>query len=171
MRVVTYLPLYLVAFISFLLLSFSASLSAADINLLRNVTPSLPLGFYVETKSITWKKGEIVSLNLPNQIINSLAKFDWYKRGDPLLKVIEGEVGDRVCHAKGSLRINGKPIVTIRSKDSQGLTLPRRLGCYKIKRDEFFPLNKKYRRSFDGRYFGPLKKTMAIGRVVPIFTF
>ena len=81
----------------------------------------------------------------------------------PVLKRIAASNGDEICRHDAEISINGAPVATALSKDSEGRSLPVWSGCRVLNDHEILLLN-DHPRSLDGRYFGPTDKAFVIGR-------
>lgn len=171
MQIKTYLPIKIVSLVIASFIALKAFLSFSGIVLIRNVTPSLPLGFYYQTSEISWKRGEVVSVKMPEELQKKLLTYSWFKKDLPFLKVVSALPGDRVCYTKSRIRINGRVSRKIYRDEAKRMGIEERFGCVRLKKDEFLALNKDYRHSIDSRYFGPFKKKDARGRVSPILVY
>lgn len=148
---------------------FSAALPVSRV-LVWNATASVPTGLYHIRGTASLHVGERVAIDPPPHLQRFLAARGYLPVGMPLLKEIAALPGDRVCRTGASITINGAPVGTARARDSRGRALPAWSGCRVIAADELFVMNRRAPDSFDGRYFGPLKRTQLIGRASPVWT-
>jgi conjugative transfer signal peptidase TraF len=152
----------------------AASLTSAALPVSRvlvwNATASVPTGLYHIRGIASLHVGERVAIDPPPHLQCFLAARGYLPVGMPLLKEIAALPGDRVCRTGASITINGEPVGTARVRDSRGRALPGWSGCRVIAADELFVMNRRAPDSFDGRYFGPLKRTQLIGRASPVWT-
>lgn len=147
----------------------SAALPVSRV-LVWNATASVPTGLYHIRGTASLHVGERVAVEPPQQLQSFLAARGYLPVGMPLLKEIAALPGDRVCRTGTSITINGEPVGTARARDSRGRALPAWSGCKVIAADQLFVMNRRAPGSFDGRYFGPLKRTQLIGRASPVWT-
>jgi type IV secretory pathway protease TraF len=89
----------------------------------------------------------------------------------PLVKRVGALAGDLVCRNRGTVSINHHPAARALPMDSKGHALPSWQGCRKLRRDEVFLFVAEVVDSFDGRYFGPIKRSQVIGKLVPLWTW
>lgn len=147
----------------------SAALPVSRV-LVWNATASVPTGLYFIRGTASLHVGERVAIDPPLHLRRFLAARGYLPVGMPLLKEIAALPRDRVCRTGASITINGKPAGTARARDSRGRTLPVWSGCRIIAGDELFVMNMRAPDSFDGRYFGPVARTLVIGRASPVWT-
>lgn len=122
-----------------------------------NSTPSIPVGFYYLSANAEPKVGDNIALVFPE------------KPKHQFLKPVSAVEGDFVCSQDGTLSINGSDVAVALKKDSKGNALPRTEICRKLEKDEFFVLS-SHKRSYDSRYFGPVKRLQINGVIWPIWT-
>lgn len=146
-----------------------------------NQTNSFPIGFYKLKKEKTFEKFEMILFCPENTKSFSLAIKNNYIKNNgycengniPLLKKIVGTPGDKISINK-NVSINGKELINSRiyKYDSQNrLIYQSNLPNFTIKEDEYFVMSDYNDRSFDSRYFGPIKKNTIIGTVKELLTF
>lgn len=171
MQIKSYLPfkIVLVGVLGFII--FHRSLDAFGVVLIRNISPSLPLGLYYQKNHIHWKKGEILNIELPSELKKKLSGFSSFNIDFPILKTVLGLPGDRICYGKNHLKINGKAVAKIFPELKEMLGSFNTTGCIRLKKSEFLPVNQNYRRSVDGRYFGPIRRKNAKGSITPIWVY
>ncbi len=133
-----------------------------------NASLSVPVGLYRVASGIP-KLGDLVLVRTPDAVKTLANERRYLPASVPLVKRIAAVSGDAVCISNLSVFINGKRIVRQLNTDRAGRTLPHWKGCRRLARDEFFLLGNAPD-SFDSRYFGPVKKTRVIGRLVPLWT-
>jgi conjugative transfer signal peptidase TraF len=131
-----------------------------------NLSPSLPLGVYRPIDAPV-TRGAIVVVCLP-LAIGRLARERGYLGYGPcpghverLGKRVAAVAGDTVETDAEGVRINGFliPRSSQLATDSRGRKLPRPEGRIVVRPGELFLLATDNRRSFDGRYFGPIAVT------------
>lgn len=138
--------------------------------LIWNATASVPTGLYHIRGTASLHVGERVAIDPPPHLQRFLAARGYLPGGIPLLKEIAALPGDRVCRTGASITINGEPAGSARARDSRGRALPYWTGCMVIAAEELFVMNRRAPDSFDGRYFGPVRRTRVIGRASPVWT-
>lgn len=140
------------AFISIILISS---------NTIYNSTASMPYGFYrVYNQIYTPHKGDIVMVKITSQ-------------NDKLLKKVVALAGDRVKITNKKVYINNKAINngSIYNCDTHGVPLKPYLVDKILEDDEIFIMGENDR-SYDSRYFGPIKISQSlIFKAKPIYTW
>ncbi len=86
----------------------------------------------------------------------------------PVLKRLSGLRGDHVCRDGLAISINGRVVAVAMIADARGRGLPIWSGCSSLQHDDVFLLGDSPD-SFDGRYFGLLKRTHIIGKAARIW--
>lgn len=87
-----------------------------------------------------------------------------------LLKEVAAVSGDLVCWDETHILINGQEAGLVSAKDSKGRILTHPSGCSMILSEELLPLAPGTDLSYDGRYFGPIKRTSIIQCLSPLLT-
>lgn len=121
-------------------------------------TPSMPQGFYVLTPPNDIKRYDIVRFLPPKPAQIFLATRHWAPANNLLLKYVFGMPGDFVCITEDKIFINDKIIGPVYKDYAPDKHLPRVKFCGKLLQDQYLLLSNHIQRSFDGRYFGPVKK-------------
>jgi conjugative transfer signal peptidase TraF len=88
----------------------------------------------------------------------------------PLVKRVAALGGDIVCAAGDVISINGRAVAQRLARDRLGRPLPGWTGCQTLDPDDVFLLMENVAGSFDGRYFGPVRRAAIIGRLAPLWT-
>lgn len=90
-----------------------------------------------------------------------------------MLKKVFGMPGDRVVISKDGVTVNGRLIRNSKldTLDPAGRRLPRFRMDRTLSQGQVFLMSDYNRRSFDGRYFGPIKESNIISVVRPLFTW
>lgn len=135
-----------------------------------NMTPSVPTGLYLVRGKQSLHVGERVALSPPPELRSMLAERGYLPAGVPLLKRIAAVHGQRVCRFAHGITIDGHFAGVARIRDSRGRPLPNWYGCRTLRSDELFVMTTSAPDSFDGRYFGVLRTSNVIGRVIPVWT-
>ena len=86
------------------------------------------------------------------------------------MKRIVAVCGDHVKISAEGMFVNGSYFGPVQAFDSEGFFLPRLNKTFVLKDDELFMAG-DHKRSFDCRYFGPVKKTKIYGLAKPFLTF
>jgi conjugative transfer signal peptidase TraF len=87
------------------------------------------------------------------------------------VKRIAATNGDVVCAVDRTIVIDGVAVATRLAADSSGRPLPFWRGCRRLRSGEFFLLMRHVPDSFDSRYFGAVKRSAIIGRLMPLWTW
>lgn len=129
-----------------------------------NVTPSVPLGIYKINRNIDVneiKKGDIIVYKLPIDY----QKLTTLKSDEVLsLKKIVAVYGDKIEIKNSKIYINEDNYGNIINNNK----FPKFDG--KLAKDEVLTLS-KVEKSFDGRYYGGIKKSKIIGKAELIYEF
>lgn len=134
----------------------------AGVRLLRNVSPSLPLGLYLTRPLGPVTPGQTVCVRAadaaapPALRAAALGGRDggsW--RREPLIKLVAAVAGDRVTYEGDQVCVNGRPLAhsTMRSIDREGIRLPHPTYPLVIAPGEVW-LASRHPDGFDSRYFG-----------------
>ena len=115
-------------------------------------------------------RGDLVLAALPSDARRLAADRGYLPVGVPLVKRLAAVSGDAVCSVGDAVFVNGRHVAARRNHDASGRQLPRWTGCRVLATDEVFLLMAGVSRSFDGRYFGPVRRARIIGRLVPLWT-
>jgi type IV secretory pathway protease TraF len=136
-----------------------ASRSPSPLALL-NESPSVPKGLYVRSLDQDLRPGRFVTLEQPATARPYLAGL-----GVPLdlrlLKRVAATGGEVVCASGGRLRAP-RADVAVPDRDRRGVALTPWRGCRALAADEILLLGDSPA-SFDGRYFGPVRRTAVEG--------
>lgn len=120
-----------------------------------NETPSVPKGVYVRSLDAEPRIGRLVAIVQPATARTYLASL-----GVPpdmrLLKRVAATGGDTACAAEGVLW-TPRVQVAVPPRDGRGAPLPAWRGCRTLAADELLLLGDTAT-SFDGRYFGPVRR-------------
>ncbi|OGT21408.1 MAG: signal peptidase I [Gammaproteobacteria bacterium RIFCSPHIGHO2_02_FULL_42_13] len=130
---------------------------------------SMPKGFYWVSPVKQLNKGDIVVFNPPEATEKFLWKRHWLPEGASMMKHVEAVPGDMVCKSKGAIWINEKRFAQVYRFYTLGKRLPGLSFCEKLGMDEYLLMSTDIARSFDGRYFGPVKKSDIKGRAGLLF--
>ncbi|MBU6299532.1 MAG: S26 family signal peptidase [Alphaproteobacteria bacterium] len=136
-----------------------------------NASASAPLGFYVVRPATGLRRDDIVLAWPPKWAANLAARRGYLPLGVPLVKHIAALSGDRVCEWRQALSINGRIVAQGLAADREGRVLPHWRGCLRLKPGEAFLLMAQVPDSFDGRYFGPIRRFAVIGKLRPLWTW
>lgn len=147
--------------------------SVADLAplLMWNGSASAPLGLYRMASPDGIGRSDLVLVRPPGLARKLAVERGYLPVGVPLLKRVAAVVGDVVCADFGKLAINGVPVAEALKADSLGRPLEPWIGCRPLERDEFLVLMTTIPASFDSRYFGPVERSLIVGRAVPLWTW
>ncbi|KCZ90219.1 S26 family signal peptidase [Hyphomonas jannaschiana] len=135
--------------------------------LLYNPSESAPQGWYRIEALEHVSRGDQVVSNLPQEAAEFASQRRYLPLGIPVIKTVAALEGDIVCNTGGVLAINDAPIVRMHAADKTGRPLPSPWRtCRRLLPDEVLLLSNRTQDSFDGRYFGAVRKTDIIGRAV-----
>ena len=130
--------------------------------LVYNASASAPIGFYwIDQVSVS--RGDTVLIRLSKHVRELVESRQYLPPDVPLIKRVVGIVGDEICRKEREIMINNVTVAIALIEDDQGRKLPVWGGCTTLGLDSFFLLQ-NHPESFDGRYFGPIDRTLIIGR-------
>ncbi len=147
-----------------------------------NTTPSLPKGLYrLYALHRPLQRGDIVlTCASPMQAnVNEAIQRGYISSfGDcpgnvvPIMKPIAALAGDSLSVANDGIWVNGRYLPRSRSmrQDSNGRALhPMHPGYYRVQPGTVWLVSSYYERSFDSRYFGPVKLSSIQGVANPVW--
>jgi conjugative transfer signal peptidase TraF len=136
------------------------------IKLVYNGSASAPLGFYwVDQKPI--KQNDFVLISLPKHLQDLVERRHYLPPNVPLIKRVESVVGDVICRKNLDITINGVTVAAAKIADRMGRGMPVWKGCYVLSENQVFLLQ-DHPLSFDGRYFGPMNRSLILGRAIRV---
>jgi len=156
------------------LISVLAIPAAAGLRL--NDSPSLPFGIYVVTSD---QSADLVEFCPPEPFASFAAQRGYRERGScadggaPLMKPIAARAGDTVEISASGIAINRRLIPNGRALkvDTRGRALQNwPFGTYVVQPGTVWLISSYNARSFDSRYFGPIRITSVRGRLRPLLT-
>jgi conjugative transfer signal peptidase TraF len=142
-----------------------------------NLTPSLPLGFYITSHSSNAKlvefcpQGNAASISLSRQYRTAGTCPDG---GAPLLKPAVAFPGDQVQVSADGIRVNGQllPNSAGRFRDHLQRPLdPWPYGTYKVEPGTVWVVSSFNSYSFDSRYYGAIPASAIRHHLRPLWTF
>jgi conjugative transfer signal peptidase TraF len=147
---------------------------ASRVGIRVNASPSLPIGLYVVDSG---SNSQLVEF-CPSQPYAALANSRRYRDagrcsdgGTPLLKPIVAREGDEVVVTAQGVSINGSqlPNSAARTRDTAGRPLtPWPFGTYRVQAGTMWVVSSYEARSFDSRYFGPIRQSQVLDHVRPL---
>ena len=142
----------------------SATLIELPKKLVYNGSSSSRIGFYwIDDQPI--KLGDFVLMNAPENAREIIETRHYLPPNAPLIKRVVGIGGDEICRHGPNISVNEVGMGVAKSEDLFGRVLPVWQGCRTLADDGIFVLN-FHPDSFDGRYFGPVDRSLIIGRAV-----
>jgi conjugative transfer signal peptidase TraF len=134
------------------------------VKLAYNGSASAPIGFYwVDDKPVA--NGDYVLIWMPDSVETLIETRQYLPPIMPLIKRIAAAEGDVVCRLDWQILIDGVTAAVSLSKDKAGRPLPVWQGCVVLSARQIFLLQ-PHPDSFDSRYFGPVDRSLIIGRAV-----
>jgi len=133
-----------------------------------NASASAPIGLYrvLPGKPI---RGDLVLVRTPSSVRQLAAERGYLPQNVPLVKRVAALDGDIVCAADDVISVNGRVVAERLARDRLGRPLPAWTGCHLLDDGEVFLLMEGVSDSFDGRYFGPVRRAAIIGRLAPLW--
>jgi len=139
-----------------------ASVLNLPTKLVYNASASAPIGFYW-IDQVPVSLGDTVLVQLPEHVREHVDFRQYLPHNVPLIKRVVGIVGDLICRKGQDVWINNVTVAVALIEDDQGRKLPVWSGCTILGLDSFFVLQ-EHPQSFDSRYFGPIDRSLTIGR-------
>lgn len=140
-----------------------------------NASPSLPIGIYIETTETS----RLVEF-CPAEPAGSFAARRGYREvgscpdgGTPLLKPVVARFGDTVELTENGVAVNRRllPSTAPRIADAQGRPLQHfPFGRYIVEAGSVWVASTYNPRSFDSRYFGPIRESSIRAQLRPLVT-
>ncbi len=143
--------------------------AAAGSSLTLNLSPSVPLGFYVLRPRGIPRQGDVVALSVPPAVRDLVARRGYLPPGYTLLKHVVAVSGDAVCFCDHRFTAHGQLIGTIAPTDTEGRPLVPSTFCGPLP-SGMAVIATDADRSFDSRYFGPVAvSTLTVARALWTF--
>ncbi|UJQ94135.1 S26 family signal peptidase [Mariluticola halotolerans] len=140
----------------------SATLIELPKKLVYNGSSSSRIGFYwIDEGPI--ELGDFVLIYAPENARELIETRHYLPPNVPLIKRVVGIGGDEICRHGRNISVNGIGMGVAKSEDLFGRPLPVWQGCRTLDAGRIFVLN-FHPDSFDGRYFGPIDRSLIIGR-------
>jgi conjugative transfer signal peptidase TraF len=133
-----------------------------------NASASAPIGLYWVYVGGTVEVGDMVIVRLPAQFRQLAAERHYLPNNVPLLKRVAAVAGDRICGDGPRLLLNGRQVAARLPTDSRGRVMPRWEGCETLGTGWLLLLTNAPH-SFDGRYFGAVKRASIVGKAAPLW--
>lgn len=140
----------------------SATLVELPKKLIYNGSASSPIGLYWIDDQPP-KLGDFVLMNAPENVRKLIEIRQYLPPNMPMVKRVVGIGGDEICRRGRNILVNGTSMGEARSEDRFGRLLPVWRGCKTVSEGQILVLN-VHPESFDGRYFGPVDRSLVIGR-------
>ena len=136
-----------------------------------NLSPSMEKGIYLLREIDELKKGDVVVLNIPLNIKETLYSRGYLPKNiKTLLKEVAAVEGDFVEVVHNKIYINGEFKGEIAEVDPKGRELVSFVKDGILKSGEVFLLGRG-RNSFDSRYFGVVEKSEILKKTILIKEF
>jgi conjugative transfer signal peptidase TraF len=134
-----------------------------------NASASVPEGLYHVKPFDAPRPGELVVTRLPSTAAKLANDRHYLPFNVPLIKPVAAQPGQTVCRCGDEVAVNGVIVGRALGSDRLGRPLPAWAGCIRLRPNQIFVMNPAVSDSFDGRYFGPIERSLVIGRATPIF--
>lgn len=139
----------------------AAAPGAVHDRLIYNHSPSVPQGLYLRVDDAPALR-RFVTVRARDVTPDAARARDFDDERDRFLKRVAASAGDRVCAEGASLSINEAAPLFRRTHDSMGAPIAAWSGCRTLAADEFLLLGETPT-SFDGRYWGPVRRDQIEG--------
>ena len=131
-----------------------------------NISSSIPIGIYKVDKSIDFKREDIVTFSTKKY--KDILDYPGSIKNITFSKYIAGISGDYIRIENNKIYVNNKEKGNIFKVDGLNNKLPQlKEKEYIVKEDEVFVLGTNDK-SFDSRYYGCIKKSDVIYKLVPL---
>lgn len=130
-----------------------------------SVSRSVPKNIYLVMPSREFKRGDLVQFIPPEPFKKFLLTKHWLPQSGLMLKYVYAVPGDFVCNENHVVMVNKRkvgPVYTFYNKKNK---LPQTKFCGKLTDNQYLLMSTCVKRSYDGRYFGPVRKTNIVGKV------
>jgi conjugative transfer signal peptidase TraF len=143
-----------------------------------NLSKSMPRGLYRVTNRGALRRASLVAVCIDHELAVLAAERHYIGAGscptgtEPLLKVVVAEQGDVVETSESAVSINGARLAASATSvtDSAGRVLEHfPWGEHRLAHGEFWVFSERDR-SWDSRYFGPVRIEEVAGVVEPLLT-
>lgn len=138
--------------------------------LVLNTTASVAPGFYWVVDGPP-TVGELVVVRPPWALARWMARRRYLPANVPLIKRVAATAGSTICGRAGVMEVDGEIVARARSVDHWGRPLIPYQGCVQLGAEDVLLLNTDAPDSLDGRYFGPLPRSVILGRARPLWTW
>lgn len=135
-----------------------------------NATASAPIGLYLSTPAVTITRGDLVLTMPPPSVAQFAARRGYLPFGVPLVKRIAALQGAVVCNVHDQVSIDGRVAGRDLVRDGSGRPLAHWQGCRTLQTGDVFLMMTAVPDSFDGRYFGPVRRRAILGKLTPLWT-
>jgi conjugative transfer signal peptidase TraF len=141
-----------------------------------NASASLPIGLYKITRD---PASQLIEFCPPEPFASLSSRRGYRGRGtcpdgfEPLMKPILAKAGDVVDMSAKGVAINGRLVSNTapESFDSKGRPLAHwPFGRFRVAADTILVISAFNRRSFDSRYFGPVRQSSVRSHLRPLIT-
>ncbi|MDZ5696732.1 S26 family signal peptidase [Chelativorans sp. M5D2P16] len=140
----------------------AASIAELPTKLVYNGSTSARIGFYwIDNAPVG--RGDLVLMEVPERVRNLVETRRYLLLGVPLIKRIVAVGGDKICRRKREILLDVVTVAVARNEDRLGRPMPSWHGCRVLREDQIFVLQ-AHPDSLDGRYFGPVDRSLVIGR-------
>jgi len=130
-------------------------------------TGSMPQGWYWLFPVPTHlQRGDIVLFQAPQPSKQLALEHHWMLPGEIFMKPIAALADDQVCVRDHQIWINHQPVARQQSDYAPYHSLPQWKFCGTIPAGYYLLLSTYDKRSFDGRYFGLIKKSALVARAL-----
>lgn len=133
-----------------------------------NESPSLPKGLYLRSPGASRDRASIVAVPQPAAARSYLGALG-APAGMLLIKRVAAVEGDVVCRWDGQVTTPDRTVAAL-ARDRRGAALPVWSGCRRLEGGELFLLGDTAS-SFDSRYFGPVRRSEAVGVYREVLTW
>ena len=137
------------------------------VRLIYNGSASAPIGFYWIDQQLI-NRDEYVLAQVPVRVRNLVENRHYLPPNIPLIKRVVGVESDTICRRDLEITLDGVIIALARKRDQIGRPLPDWQGCITLKPNEFFLLQ-DHPESFDSRYFGPVNRSLVVGKATKLW--
>lgn len=124
---------------------------------------SMPRGLYFVMPANNIHRGDVVIFKPPREARVFLLKKHWVPKNGLLMKTVFAMSGDFICKKNHAIWINHKRICFVFNDYAPYKKLLDTRFCGMLKNGQYLLMSTRVKRSFDGRYFGPVNKSVIVG--------
>lgn len=133
-----------------------------------SLTESAPKGWFLVKHDRMPQVGDYVLSQLPMAAAALADERGYLSFGTPVVKRVAGVTGQVACMDGENVLVDDQVVGATLQHDGRGRPLTPWAEC-RVLDDEVFLVGDRSPASFDSRYFGPVSRTLVVGRAQPLW--